>query len=108
MKCYCLFYETCGNLELHILFFNVRELSGDVCVECLRLVRVQQRSNCQKIALHMVQSPVNFIISKYHAYFFFRLEVLQAWYVEGGRSESVGVMSGRVELLCFWEKNMKV
>ena len=45
VKCYFLFYETCGNLELHILFFNVREFSGDVCVECLRLVRVQQRSN---------------------------------------------------------------
>ena len=56
----------------------------------------------------MVQSPINFIISKYHADFFFRLEALQAWYVGWGRSESVGVMSGRVELLCFWEKNMKV
>jgi hypothetical protein len=27
---------------------------------------------------------------------------------EGGRLQSVGVLSGTVELLCWWEKNVKV
>ena len=27
---------------------------------------------------------------------------------EGGRSQSVGVLSGTVELLCWWEENVTV